>query len=386
MRTPTQEEFIQIIRFEICGTPLPQGFAVSDEAELIKLAKRHDLTHLVYDALTKNGLPCKSSFAMQQYFAAIWRAEQMEHELQSIAALFEAEGIDFLPLKGAVMRPMYPESWMRTSADIDVLVKPQDQLRARDMMVNRLGYTTDPSGLSTHHVGVSAPESNVHVELHNTLFTDYNASQDIKDIARTVWDHSELKVGSAHWYLMSDAMFYFYHLAHMAKHIRQAGGCPVRGLIDLWLLDKHPGKDEECCMALLKEGGLATFAEIMSGLAKAWLEGGPVPSEELEQYILSAYLYGNIDRRTANSVNTDGTARYILKKIFLPYDVLKYAYPVLKTNKWLTPVFQVVRWTRVFSRKHRHDLKNQAKAMAKTDEKELEESIRINRLLGFKTD
>ena len=122
MRTPAQEELINIIRFEICGTPLPQGFSLTDEKALVELAKKHDLAHLVFDALSKNGLPCGSQLAMQQYFAAIWRAEQMDHELKSITDVFETEGIHFLPLKGSVIRNLYPETWMRTSADIDLLV------------------------------------------------------------------------------------------------------------------------------------------------------------------------------------------------------------------------------------------------------------------------
>ncbi|MBO4954226.1 MAG: nucleotidyltransferase family protein, partial [Clostridia bacterium] len=31
--------------------------------------------------------------------------------------------IDFMPLKGAVIRQYYPEPWMRTSCDIDIHVK-----------------------------------------------------------------------------------------------------------------------------------------------------------------------------------------------------------------------------------------------------------------------
>ena len=31
----------------------------------------------------------------------------------------------------------------------------------------------------------------------------------------------------------------------------------------------------------------------------------------------------------------------------MPYDYLKAEYPVLEKHKWLTPVYQVVRWLRV---------------------------------------
>ena len=65
MRTPTQEALLSIIRYEIAGTPLPDGFNVPDMDELIELSEKQDLTHLVYDALTRNGIPCSSEKAFK---------------------------------------------------------------------------------------------------------------------------------------------------------------------------------------------------------------------------------------------------------------------------------------------------------------------------------
>lgn len=33
----------------------------------------------------------------------------------------------------------------------------------------------------------------------------------------------------------------------------------------------------------------------------------------------------------------------------MPYDGLKTQYPLLERNRWLTPVFQVARWFRIFT-------------------------------------
>ena len=163
---------------------------MSDEASLILLAKNHDLTHLVYDALSKNGLPCESRFAMQQYYAAIWRAERMGQALIDIAELFEKEGIDFMPLKGAVIRPMYPESWMRTSADIDILVREEDDLRAAGLLKNRLGYTMESDAVS-HHRSLIAPHNGPTLELHHALFSGTRLNSRTLQIAEEVWKRSE---------------------------------------------------------------------------------------------------------------------------------------------------------------------------------------------------
>ena len=383
MRTKTQQELIDIIRFEIRGIPLPEGFSVSDEEALINITRKHDLTHLVYDALTKNGLPCCSQFAMQQYYASIWRAEQMAHELSSMTELFESEGIDFIPLKGAVIRPLYPEPWMRTSADIDMLFRKEDFDCAKDLAVERLGYTEDKEDQSPHHISLHVPGSGVHIELHHDLFADYHTSSAVREQMPEIWAQARAEEGFAHLLRMSDACFYYYHIAHMVKHLSLTGGCPVRGLIDLWILDNLPQRDEEGRRQLIEKAGLSTFTGQMSALAKAWMEDGPVPSEELEQYILSGDMYGNLNSKAAIGVNESSAGGFILKRIFLPYDVLKYAYPALQKHKFLLPVFQVVRWTKVFRSKYRKRLKNQAEALARTSRGEVAQIHQVNQILGI---
>jgi len=389
MRNKTQEELIQILRFEICGTPLPQGFAVSDEEALIGIAKRHDLTHLVFDALSQNNIPCSSQFAMQQYFAAIWRSEQMDHELESIAALLESEGADFLPLKGSVIRYLYPQPWMRTSADIDILVKPEDQLRVRDLLVEKLGYSYDPEEDISHHIGMKAPQSNVEVEIHNRLFMDYQTGSDIRKTVEDIWSYTSYKAGSSHWAVLSDEMFYFYHLAHMAKHISLDGGCPMRGIADLWILDQLAGRDDEKRRALLEKAGLLTFGKQMSAMALAWLgkpgtsEYPPVPSEELEQFIINGNMYGSVERRTANSIHSEGSAKYILKRIFMPYEQLVTTYPVLEKHRWLTPVYEIVRLANVFRKDHWTNMKAQTGALMRIDNRDTDQIAEISKVLGI---
>ena len=383
MRTKTQQELIDIIRFEICGTPLPEGFSVSDEDALIRMAKKHDLTHMVYDALTRNGLPCSSSFAMQQYYASIWRAEQMTHELSSMTDVFQAEGIDIMPLKGAVMRPMYPESWMRTSADIDVLFRKDDFDRACAILKDKLGYTEDQEERSSHHISFRTPANDIHVEAHHELFSDIHLGQAVLDIMPEIWFQARPEDGQQHLMRMSDACFYFYHIAHMTKHLVKGGGCSIRGLIDLWLLDRLPQKDETGRRELLERSGLDTFARTMSAMSEAWFADGMVPSEELEQFILTGYMYGNMQNQVALGVDSYGAGKYALKRIFLPYDLLKQFYPVIQKHKILTPVFEVVRWTRIFRKDYRKRLRNQTETLLHTGRGEVEQIGRIKQVLGI---
>lgn len=383
MRTVTQQELIDIIRYEIRGIPLPDGFSVSDEDSLIELSKKHDLAHLVYDALEKNGMHCKSKAAMQQYYASIWRAEQMTHELESMTNLFEASEIDFIPLKGAVIRPLYPEPWMRTSADIDILFHEEDAESASNLLVMELGYTKDNEDASSHHLSLHVPSSDVHIEIHRMLFSDYQIDQNVLDQIPLIWEYANPCPGYKHLLHMSDPYLYFYHIAHMVKHISSNGGCPIRSLIDLWILDNLPDRDEVQRKKILEKANIQKFAEMMSATAKAWLEGGEVPSDNLEQFILTGQMYGDLKDEVSFGIETDGLGKYIIKRIFLPYDVLKYEFPVLQKQKWLTPFFQIARWARIVKKNYRKRLVYRTRTLLHLDHEEADQISQVKQILGL---
>ena len=122
----TEQVLFCLLRYEICGVALPaENFSYDPEA-LYRLAKHHDMAHLVADALSKNGiLPenenLKNAFEREQMLA-VYREIQMRSVMQKIREIFCREKIRFVPLKGEVIRSLYPEHWMRTSFDIDILI------------------------------------------------------------------------------------------------------------------------------------------------------------------------------------------------------------------------------------------------------------------------
>ena len=121
----------------------------------------------------------------------------------------------------------------------------------------------------------------------------------------------------------------------------------------------------------------------MSALASSWMDGREVPDEKIEQYVLTSFMYGSLQRRTAISVDAQGAGKYALQRIFLPYDSLKQSYPILQEHKALTPVYEVVRWTKIFNKKYRTRLKNQTDAFVKNTQENMDEVRAMNRLLGL---
>ena len=95
----------------------------------------------------------------------------------------------------------------------------------------------------------------MHVELHYTLIEDHVMPK-ANDVLSEVWENS--LPGPDGGRVMTDEMFYFYHVAHMAKHFGN-GGCGIRPVLDLWLLNRKQGFTKDKRDALLSRGGLLDF-------------------------------------------------------------------------------------------------------------------------------
>ena len=88
---------------------------------LMSLADKQDVAHLVSWALKQNSLV--NSVALDRaIFKAVYRYESIDYEYERLCVSLEDAKICFMPLKGSVIRKYYPEPWMRTSCDIDILV------------------------------------------------------------------------------------------------------------------------------------------------------------------------------------------------------------------------------------------------------------------------
>mgnify|MGYP000152239857 CR=1 FL=1 len=76
----------------------------------------------------------------QQENLALYRYMNQDYALQEIGEVFTEKQIPFLPLKGSVLREEYPEPWLRTSGDIDILVHEQDVKRASQVLMETCGF------------------------------------------------------------------------------------------------------------------------------------------------------------------------------------------------------------------------------------------------------
>lgn len=317
-----------------------------DIKALYNLSKSHDLTHLLVPPIEKNKLIENSSLIapfQKEMYKAVYRYGKIKHELDSLRNVLAAAKITFIPLKGSILRSYYPEAWMRTSCDIDILVKKEDLDRAKDAIVRDLGYKFN--GTSTHDVSLFSPSGvclELHFELKEPEFTE-------PPILLDIWNSQEIASVSEYEYAMSPELFLLYHIYHMAKHFIR-GGCGIKPFIDLWIIKNKMGYDEDKAVALLKENDLYEFYRGASELTDVWFEDKEHSdiTREIEDYILRGGVYGTLEQQLAMSQSRKGGKfRHLLSKIFLSYDAMLIYYPSLKKCPVLFPFYQVRRWFRI---------------------------------------
>lgn len=311
------------------------------------LAKKHDLAHLVGYALDQIGTLTDTEISgkyRKQISQAIYRCARQDYEFEKICNILDNAKIPYLPLKGAVIRSLYPEPWMRTCTDIDILVKAEDLDAAISVLVDN-GYIH--KGTAFHDACFSSP-AGVRLELHYALADDNFPEKQRVALAR-VWEHLSAAPGYVYRMEMPREWLYFFHFAHMARHFT-CGGCGIRPFLDLWIMNNKLPCDKQRLRSMLEDVGLLKFATEMQSFADHLFTGAEMTetTEMVQSFVLDGGVHGTLEANIAMTQVTSGSKlKLVWNKIFLPYYIIAELFPILKRHKWLMPFAQVWRWMRL---------------------------------------
>ena len=377
-----------LLRFEIFGAGLCEDAKNALTPDLLpalyKLSKKHELAHLIADALIKSGLLPENGEAYKRFSQersmAIYRREQQQYEYERICQALEEGGISFLPLKGNEIRKYYSEPWQRTSCDIDILVPASELERSAEYLNATLGYAVGEK--TVNDLSLFAP-SGVHLELHYDL-TECGRFQD--GILSDIWRYASPKQENSHRFVLTNEALYFYHIAHMVKHFED-GGCGVRPFLDLFLLNQKAEIDAEKKDELLRKGGFLTFVRACEKLSRVWFENAQADDlcRKLESYVLTGGAYGTLQNRVGLQQAKKGSKfKYIFSRIFISNKELALKYPALEKRPYLAPFYHIKRWCKPLTHKKSgkqslHELSKTAAVESDTKE----ENARLLKELGL---
>lgn len=347
----TTEILFALIRSEIFGI---KANGVINEVlsndllqKLYRIAKAHDIAHILSSALYKQGMlgedEVSQKFKKEQKLS-VYRCENMKSAFSEICSAFEKNEILYVPLKGSVLRPMYPEEWMRTSCDIDILIHENDLNRAVETLVGTLGYKAGDR-VNYHDVSLFS-QTGVHLELH---FNIKERMDNIDRLLSEVWKYIIRENDNVFRCNQTPEYFVFHHVAHMSYHFVH-GGCGIKPFIDLYIIRNKMNYDDTVVRNYCKQCGIEDFYNNVLYVTDVWFGNGTHTqiSHQIESYIIKGGVYGSLENKVMVEQNKKGSkAAYALSRIFITYDSLKNYYPILKKHKWLFPFMQVRRWFRL---------------------------------------
>lgn len=323
-------------------TVLPNDF---NWTAALRLAKRHQIIPLIYYGIINSGIRIPEDvFAQIENisYKSIAVSHSQLYELENLYRAFERSGIEYMPLKGAVIKKLYPRPEMRTMGDADILIKTEQYEKIRAIMRNA-GFK---EAVESDHELIWN-KSNIHLELHKRLIPSYN-----KDYYAYYGDGWKLAVpDTGSRYKMSDEDTFIYIFTHYAKHYRD-GGIGIRHITDLYIyLSAKPDLNKEYIEAELKKLNLLDFYNNTVHTLNVWLNGEK--SDEMSDFITEKIFesgsYGtykaHIMSGAVKASKSGGNVRIkrIVKLIFLPYKYMCDKYPVLIKAPFLLPVMWLVR-------------------------------------------
>ena len=349
-----QKALFALLQQEMAGRPCPaECFDSTCLASVLELAQKHDLAHIVANACSNAGVLGKdpvSEAYRKAFMLAFYKSQQQSYALEQVSGAFDRLSIPYIPLKGAVIRRFYPQSWMRCGSDVDILIRPGDVEKAAECL-QRLGYRFQKSP-SDYDYSFFSPQD-VHLELHFSL-TQTPAVKKANPLLERAWEHTLPNRRE-----LTGELFILYHIAHMAKHFIM-GGCGIRPFLDLWLLRGKVDVDSHQLEALLREAELLEFYHAVNETVEVWFENKPYTAvtAKIEEFILTGGVYGTQANAFAvRAAGGESRLKTFWRLMFMPRANLECIYPRLERHPILLPYYQVKRWFGFFSKARRSHLK-----------------------------
>lgn len=319
---------------------------------LIKLCKNHSLLPLLYVSLKHYNIELteeQEGFLSKQYKNAVYIEAVQESEKNLILDTLSENMVKCMPLKGSVLKYLYPSPELRTMSDLDILFESSKSKLVKEVLKD-LGYKCEKSG-GTDDEYNKPPFMNV--EMHR-IMVDGNFEA-IASYYSNIWDVVKpIKDGSL-VYEMSLEDFYVHMVAHVARHYA-VGGIGIRFVFDEWIYLKHYENvlNFEYINGEFEKLNLLKFAENFKNMTVKWFKGLETTEleEEMTKYIFESGTYGSIVHEQSVKVllGKEGKRNfksskllYMLRLIFPSIKYMKARNHVLKKWPILLPYFYIER-------------------------------------------
>ena len=368
----TGEDMLYLITCALHNqTPDKDKVCGMDLAALYRYARRHTLAAISYDALemlgnsTGDGLRALAKDDTLVSVLTKWketRDKALRKNLMLDAArkkLFQymdAQHIWHMPLKGSILKDLYPRQEMRQMADNDILFDATYEAAVKDYFV-REGYEVISYAKGNHDVYEKEPVYNFEMhtslfgEAHNEVWAEY-----YKDI------QSKLKKSDNHFqYSFTDEDFYIYFIVHAFKHF-DGCGTGIRYFVDSYVYQNAKNLNRSYIERELDKLGVLAFEKTFRSVSmKIFGKGEAVSRLNREEYSMLcdsmfAGTYGNLQsgvekklhkmQGNEDKITNRTKMKYYMSRLFPPMSFIKAYHPLVYRIKIIIPLFIVFRMVR----------------------------------------
>lgn len=262
-----------------------------------------------------------------------------QNEFSQISEKFSEGKIWFVPLKGTILKRLYPQSDFRTMSDIDILIEEKNAPVVRKIMTS-LGYDIENYNTGVHDVYFKKPVMDV--EIHRQLFGLY--SGEYNQIFQNILERCD-QVSEYHYEMERNTLF-VYLIAHMAKHYKN-GGTGLRSFLDIWVFLKayHDLLDWEQIDRMLEVADMRENCNDFMRLTEILFEGAESDEkyEKMKRFVLHAGTYGTVQEMVEQSIRKEGRIGYVFHQCFPSLKMMQSNFPILRKLPILVPFFWLYR-------------------------------------------
>ena len=319
------------------GLEVPQIVLTQEECiEILKIGRRQSILPIILEGLKTNQIP---SDYYKEYDSAwiktLYQTVQQQDALKRVSNALESAAISYILLKGAVLRGLYPSAVLRTSCDIDILVREESLDSAVKVIEQNAGFKV--IGHSYHDI--SMVDSHVHLELH---FNIKENMENIDCLLEKAWE-----------YAFPDKNDYCCKFS-----------------TEFQLLEY----DEPVLRDMCSKCKILTFYEKSCSMVDSWMCGKKVDSSlsEYENCCLNGGVYGASETELASKKRHKRWIRYVWDRMFVNREWLETEFPEIRRKPYLIPSRQIKRWKRLLDKEKRRMIRQDINSLRSVDQETIE--------------
>jgi hypothetical protein len=345
--TEFQKDILALLKTALLDAELKLSNS-ADLARIYGFAEEQQLVPLLYSGVLLDprlaAHPAASKF-LERFLIHVSHDADQRDTVEQIFRAFEEAGVSYMPVKGTLLKNLYPSPEMRTMGDADILIRMEEYDRVQAAMQS-LGCTFAYE--SDHEYSWKTP-TGLLIELHKRLIPSYN--RDYYAYYGDGWDFARHCKDHGFRYEMTREDTFIYLFSHFAKHYRDQGA-GMKYVIDFYLYNRaYPDLDESYLQEELEKLHLTEFYRNIMYLLKVWFEDAP--ETEVSAYLTNRMFNDGVFGQGELNVISEGvklskdghSAKKEKKKqlFFPPYRSMCLRYPILEHWAILLPLFWLIR-------------------------------------------